>query len=192
MNFSFADFITIFFIAVGLAMDAFAVSISNGVAVKDFGVKDSVKLGTYFGVFQFVMPILGWILGSSVRSYIEAVDHWIAFALLVLIGGNMLLEARKNEEEEKESNLILTPKILIVQAVATSIDALAVGISFAILDINILYAAAIIGIVAFIFSFAGGEIGKKVGEIFEKKAEILGGIILILIGLKILIEHLFF
>lgn len=191
------EFITILLIAVGLAMDAFAVSVSNGVAVNDFRLGHGVKLGFYFGGFQFVMPIIGWILGNSVKNYIESVDHWIAFVLLGAIGLNMILETRKTQDKELSSCMrcadeVLSVRLLTLQAVATSIDALAVGISFALLDINIVFAAAIIGAVAFLFSFAGGVLGKGLGGLFKQKAEFFGGAILIAIGIKILSEHLFF
>ena len=125
----------ILLIAVSLSMDAFAVSVSNGIALGNISVKDTLRTGGFFGVFQFIMPVLGWILGTSVKSYIEAVDHWIAFGLLLFIGGNMIKEALFQQEEEKEANLS-TGK-LFLQAVATSIDALAVGISFAVLNVNL-------------------------------------------------------
>lgn len=184
------DFLMILLIAVSLAMDAFAVSVSNGVSVRGFGKAHAVKQGIYFGGFQCMMPILGWVLGSSVRTYIEAVDHWIAFGLLAVIGLNMIKESMSDEEEAGEGEL--TVKVLVLQAIATSIDALAVGISFAVLQVNILQAAAIIGVVAFVFSFIGGVLGKSIGGLLQGKAELAGGIVLILIGCKILIEHLFF
>ena len=180
-------FITVFLIALGLAMDAFAVSISNGVAVKSCGGMQSLKVGAFFGGFQFIMPILGWYLGSSVKEYIESFDHWIAFILLFVIGANMIKESFSKEEMRCE--FMLSNKRLAVQAVATSIDALAVGVSFAVLDTYIVSAAAIIGIVCFILSFTGMVIGKALGSVFIERAEFLGGIILIVIGLKILAEH---
>lgn len=180
----------ILLIAVSLAMDAFAVSISNGVSVRGFGKKDALRQATYFGGFQFLMPIIGWVLGSSVKEYIEAFDHWIAFILLLLIGVNMIYESLKGEEENDEGGSSLTNKILFFQAVATSIDALAVGISFAILNVNILKAGIIIGIVSFIISCIGAFAGKCLGNKMQAKAEIMGGIVLILIGVKILLEHL--
>ncbi|MGL4791449.1 MAG: manganese efflux pump MntP family protein [Anaerotignaceae bacterium] len=183
-------FISVFLIAVGLAMDAFAVSVSNGIAIKKFRVSDGIKMGMFFGVFQFLMPIIGWLLGSSVRVYIEAFDHWIAFGLLGIIGGNMIKEAMSDEEEEEEKEFVLSPKKLTVQAVATSIDALAVGISFAVLDVDIVSSATIIGVVCFVISFIGADLGKKLGGLFKERAEIVGGIILICIGLKILLEHI--
>lgn len=190
------ELLTILFIAVGLAMDAFAVSVSNGVAVKNFRPAHGIKQGIYFGGFQFLMPVIGWFLGSSVKEYIEAIDHWIAFVVLAIIGANMVLESFHKEQAElcrkgAAAKECLTAGRLMVQAIATSIDALAVGISFAILDVNILSASAMIGIIAFLFSYFGGILGIKLGELIEHRAEFLGGIILILIGLKILLEHLF-
>lgn len=183
------EFVTIFLIAVSLAMDAFAVSISNGVSVKGFGKKEAATQGLYFGGFQFLMPVIGWFLGSSVKTYIESVDHWIAFVLLAVIGGNMIRESFGGEEEEGQA--ALTAKVLLLQAVATSIDALAVGISFAILDVNIWWAAGIIGVVSFVISFCGGMLGKGLGNFLQAKAEFAGGAVLILIGVKILVEHIF-
>ncbi|MEA5084033.1 MAG: manganese efflux pump MntP family protein [Lachnospiraceae bacterium] len=186
--------VTVFLIAVSLAMDAFAVSVSNGIAMKNFRVSDGVKMGTFFGVFQCMMPLLGWVLGNSVRVYIEAVDHWIAFILLLLIGGNMVKESLSKDcdEDISKCDFALTNKKLILQAIATSIDALAVGISFAMLNVDIISAAIIIGLVCFVISFVGGSLGKKLGEVFEERAEFLGGIVLIVIGAKILAEHLIF
>ena len=184
-------FSMIFLIAVSLAMDAFAVSISNGVSVKGFGKSHAVKQGIYFGGFQFMMPVIGWVLGSSVKSYIEAVDHWIAFGLLAIIGINMIREALGGEDDEEEATE-LSPKVLVLQAIATSIDALAVGISFAVLSVNILQASAIIGVVAFCFGVAGGILGKKIGGLLQNKAELAGGVVLILIGIKIVLEHTIF
>lgn len=185
---------TILFIAVGLAMDAFAVSVSNGVSVSHFQLSHGMKQGLYFGFFQFMMPILGWFLGSSVKIYIETVDHWIAFLLLGGIGLNMILDTQKKEEVRACSDnggKVLDHRLLMIQAIATSIDALAVGISFALLDIHIISAAAVIGVIAFLFSVAGGMLGKGLGSLFQQKAEFLGGFILIGIGFHILLEHLF-
>ncbi|MGE4213411.1 MAG: manganese efflux pump MntP family protein [Anaerotignaceae bacterium] len=186
--------VTVFLIALSLAMDAFAVSVSNGIALKNFRVSDGIRMGAFFGVFQCMMPLAGWILGNSVRVYIEAVDHWIAFALLLLIGGNMVNEAGSKNDDENDSkcDFVLSNKKLLLQAVATSIDALAVGISFAMLNVDIVGAAIIIGVVCFVISFVGGSLGKKLGEVFEERAELLGGIVLIAIGAKILAEHLLF
>lgn len=182
--------ITIFLIAVGLAMDAFAVSVSNGICTKDFGKRDALRQGIYFGAFQFIMPLLGWVLGSSVRESIALIDHWIAFVLLAGIGGNMIRDSRKQEDAEGKVSKKQSGKELALQGLATSIDALAVGISFALLHVHIVYASAIIGVVAFLLSYLGGIFGKGVGKILEKKAEFIGGVVLIGIGLKILAEHL--
>lgn len=186
------ELFTILLIALSLAMDAFAVSISNGIRILDFGRADAFKQGIYFGAFQFIMPIVGWFLGTSVRGYIEAVDHWIAFFLLVLIGGNMIWESMKKEDVGQERKKILTSKELMIQAIATSIDALAVGISFAVLDVSIISASMMIGLVAFALSFIGGYLGKGLGGFLQKKTEFAGGGLLILIGIKVLIEHLFY
>lgn len=185
------ELLTILLIAVSLAMDAFAVSISNGVSVRGFGKKEAIKQATFFGGFQFLMPVIGWVLGSSVKTYIEAVDHWIAFVLLLIIGVNMIRESLKGDDNESAANSELSNRMLFLQAVATSIDALAVGISFAILDVNILQAGVIIGIVSFVISCIGAWAGKYLGDKLQSKAEILGGVVLILIGTKILIEHMF-
>ena len=181
----------ILLIAVSLSMDAFAVAVSNGICLGNISRRDTLRTGLFFGFFQFMMPVIGWILGTSVRGYIEAIDHWIAFGLLLVIGGNMIKEALSGEEET-ECVVKLTSGKLAVQAVATSIDALAVGISFAVLNVNIVYAAVIIGIVCFCISVAGCKIGKSIGHMLQEKAELIGGLVLIGIGVKILIEHLFF
>ena len=183
------EFFTIVLIAVSLAMDAFAVSISNGVCIRGFGKKDALRQAAYFGGFQFLMPVLGWVLGSSVKSYIEAVDHWIAFLLLLLIGGNMIYQSLKGDNDEDNVCCLLTHKTLFLQAVATSIDALAVGISFAVLNVNIIQAGIIIGVISFLISCIGACAGKYLGAKLQSKAEILGGAVLILIGAKILVEH---
>lgn len=184
------NLISIFLTAVSLAMDAFAVSVSNGISIKGFNKKDAFEQGIYFGAFQFIMPAAGFFAGSAIRGYIEAVDHWIAFGLLAAIGINMIKEAvsEENDSEKKYSSKISR---LIMQAIATSIDAFAVGIGFAVLNINILFPAAIIGIVAFILSFLGGTAGQRLGGVFQKKAEILGGCVLIGIGVNILLSHIF-
>ena len=188
--------VTVFLMAVSLAMDALAVSISNGICYGSMTRKRALWIGLYFGGFQFIMPLLGWLLGTSVRTYITAVDHWIAFALLAYIGGSMiygaLIKAKKAEPEA--CPVRLTHGKLILQAIATSIDALAVGISISIdstfADISILISAGIIGIVAFVFSVFGALVGNKLGALFQKWAETIGGLVLIGIGVKILIEHL--
>lgn len=182
--------IQIFLIALSLAMDAFAVSVSTGIAVPGFGPKQAARIGLWCGAFQFGMPLIGWFLGSSVRSYIQAVDHWIAFGLLALIGGNMILEAVRGGEEEALTELSV--KRLFLLALATSIDALAVGVTLAFeTDVNILLSATIIGLVAFALAMIGGLLGRRLGELFQRRATLLGGLVLVGIGLKILFEHLF-
>jgi putative Mn2+ efflux pump MntP len=179
-------------IAVGLSMDAFAVSICKGLAVKKVTLKEMLIAGAWFGGFQGLMPLTGWFLGSRFRVYIESIDHWIAFALLVLIGLNMLREALFSKEEEKVDDSFGF-KTMLLMAIATSIDALAVGITFGLLldgFIPTLMSCLFICLVTFIFSAAGVKVGALAGERFEKKAEVAGGIILILIGIKILLSHL--
>ena len=177
-------------IAVSLALDAFAVSVSCGLTVKGNGLKNALLMGCYFGAFQFIMPLIGWLLGSSVAGYISAISPWVSFALLGFIGGRMIYGALKHSEEEEPAMDRLTHGRLVVLAIATSIDALAVGVSFAFMDVDIILSCAIIGIVAFVLSVIGGTIGKKLGDRFQKQAEILGGIVLVAIGLKILLENL--
>ena len=184
------SFIGIFLTAVSLAMDAFAVSVSNGISVKGFSRRDAVEQGVYFGAFQFFMPVLGYLLGSQIREYIEKVDHWVAFGLLAVIGINMIKEAL-TEEDDSEKSYKSKAVRLVLQAVATSIDAFAVGIGFALLNINLIFAASIIGVVAFAFSFWGGTAGKRLGDLFKKRAGVAGGCVLIVIGLNILRTHLF-
>lgn len=186
--------ISILLISLSLAMGAFAVSIGNGITVKDFKPIHGVKLGLYFGIFQFAMPLLGWALGKSFSQAIASVDHWIAFLLLGAIGGKMVWDSFHEEASGEQSTRcakeVLTAKLLTVQAIATSIDALIIGVSFAMLEVNVLAACTIIGVTAFVLSFIGGLLGKKIGSLFQSKAELIGGIILIGIGLKILLEHL--
>ncbi len=187
-------YFAVFLIAVSLAMDAFAVSVTNGIMIRDFRRRHAVKMGLYFGAFQFIMPIAGYVLGSGFQRFISAYDHWVAFILLAAIGTNMLIESFKKEDGESmeatAAEMLKCSKLTLL-AVATSIDALAVGISFAVVGgTNIFINAAIIGAVAFVISYCGGMFGKKLGEVFKKSAERLGGVILIGIGVKILIEHL--
>lgn len=184
-------YIEIFLIGIGLSMDAFAVSICKGLGMSKLNKKQAVVIALYFGGFQALMPLIGWLLGIRFQQYITAVDHWIAFILLAIIGGKMIYEAVKGEEEEIEvKDAPLDHKELVVLAIATSIDALAVGITFAFLDTPILPAIAIIGITTFIISAIGVAAGNFFGSKYKNKAEIAGGLILILIGLKILLEHL--
>ena len=179
-------------LAIGLSMDAFAVSICKGLSVKKAGLKESVICGVWFGGFQALMPTIGFFLGTLFAAAIEAVDHWVAFVLLALIGGNMLKEAFSKECDCCENHdADLSVKTMFVMAIATSIDALAVGISLAMAgQVNIWLAALFIGICTFGFSALGVKIGNVFGSRFEKKAQIAGGVILILLGTKILLEHL--
>ncbi len=177
-------------LSVGLAMDAFAVSICKGLSVQKLKPRHCVTAGAYFGGFQALMPLIGWLLGTQFESIIKSVDHWIAFALLVLIGGNMVRESFGKDEESL--NASFAPKVMLPLAVATSIDALAVGVTFAFLQVNIWIAILLIGVITFVISAAGVKIGNVFGAKYKSKAELAGGIILIALGIKILIEHLFF
>lgn len=178
----------LFILAVGLSMDAFAVSVCKGLAMPKITVKKAAVVGIWFGGFQALMPALGYLLGSQFKDSITAIDHWIAFILLGIIGGNMIREACSGECENESDSLDI--KTMFLLAVATSIDALAVGITFAFLKVNIAAAVSFIGITTFIISAAGVKIGNIFGTKYKSKAELTGGIILILLGLKILLEHL--
>ena len=184
------DLIELFLIAVGLSMDAFAVSVCKGLAMPKCTFIKAAIVGLWFGGFQALMPAIGYILGAQFQEAIASIDHWIAFVLFALIGGNMIHEALDNDEEEADASLDV--KTMFLLAVATSIDALAIGITFAFLKVNIIPAVCFIGIVTFIISFAGVKIGNVFGARYKNKAEIVGGVILILLGLKILLEHLGF
>lgn len=182
--------IELFLIAVGLSMDAFAVSVCKGLAMPKCTFKKAAIVGLWFGGFQALMPAIGYILGAQFQETIASIDHWIAFVLLALIGGNMIREALVDDEEEADASLDV--KTMFLLAVATSIDALAIGITFAFLKVNIIPAVCFIGSVTFIISFAGVKIGNVFGARYKNKAGIVGGVILILLGLKILLEHLGF
>lgn len=177
----------LFIIAVGLSMDAFAVSICKGLSVQKFKPKQSIIAGLYFGGFQAGMPLLGYFLGKGFQTFIESVDHWIAFVLLAAIGINMIIESRKAEDSMDSSFAF---KAMLPLAIATSIDALAVGVTFAFLQVNIVPAVAFIGIITFVLSAIGIKIGNVFGEKYKSRAEIFGGVVLIVMGMKILIEHL--
>ncbi|MCH5163539.1 MAG: manganese efflux pump [Clostridiales bacterium] len=179
----------IIILGIGLSMDAFAVAICKGLSSEKFSVKAALIVGIWFGAFQALMPLIGYLLGSFVSSYIEAFDHWIAFILLAFIGGKMIYEAIKGEEKQDAS---VTFAIMLPLAIGTSIDAMAAGITLAFSAVNIFIAIAIIGVITFALSALGVKIGNIFGSKFKKKAEIFGGAILILLGLKILIEHLLF
>ncbi len=183
----------LFFLAVGLSMDAFAVSVCKGLALKRADRKTMYTCGIWFGAFQALMPLIGFLLGSMFAGAIEAFDHWVAFGLLVIIGLNMLKEAffEDDAQEQEDKSGDLSAKTMFVLAIATSIDALAVGISLAMAgNVNIWMAVALIGVTTFILSAGGVKVGSVFGDRFEKKAQIAGGAILILLGLKILLEHL--
>ncbi|MBN2591782.1 MAG: manganese efflux pump [Sedimentisphaerales bacterium] len=185
------EYISVIIIAVGLAMDAFAVSVASGAAYKQLHVKHAFRMAAFFGGFQAFMPLIGALAGLSIKSYIQEIDHWIAFAILSVIGGKMIYEAFKIAEAEKNcnpSNIL----VLLTLSVATSIDALVVGITLSLVASNIIVAVIIIGLITFILSYMGVYIGKKFGHFFENKIEALGGFVLIALGIKILIEHLFF
>ena len=181
--------VEIIIIGFSLAMDAFAVSLSKGLASGKYKIKNSLICGIWFGGFQMLMPLIGCFLGERFASSIQSFDHWIAFILLALIGSNMLKEAFSDEDDE-DASASYGVKAMFPLAVATAIDALAVGITFAFLKVNLLLAVLIIGIITFVLCVIGTKIGNAFGNKFENKAEILGGIVLILIGTKILLEHL--
>ena len=180
-------------IAVGLSMDAFAVSVCKGLGMKRLDMGQALVIALFFGGFQALMPLAGWALGSGFQSYIEPVDHWIAFALLAFIGGKMLYDAFHEEDGDEPvagEAAGLDLKEILMLAIATSIDALAVGISFAFLQVDIVPAISLIGVITFALSLVGVAAGHQFGARFEKPATIVGGLVLILIGLKILLEHL--
>ena len=181
----------IFMIGVGLSMDAFAASICKGLNMRRLNIKNMLIIGLLFGGFQALMPAVGWLLGKQFESYITSVDHWVAFALLAFIGGKMIYDVFHGDEDgccnEKTDKLDM--KEVLTLAVATSIDALAVGISFAFLQVEILKAVSVIGVTTFVLSVVGVAVGNMFGAKYEKNATLAGGIILILIGLKILLEH---
>lgn len=181
-------------IGIGLSADAFAVAVCKGLNMRKINAKIAVIIGLFFGGFQALMPFIGWLLGKQFEKYIVSIDHWIAFLLLAFIGGKMIYEVvcEKEDDDEKCKNVREIPdlKELFLLAVATSIDALAVGITFAFLKVDILTSASLIGAITFILSFSGVYIGCKFGAKYKSKAELAGGLILVLIGVKILFEHL--
>lgn len=183
------SFLTNFLLALGLSMDAFAVSMSSGTTIRPFRLKDALKLAFFFGGFQAFMPVLGWLGGSAISGFISDYAPWIAFGLLVFIGGKMIYEALYGDPEGKLNSLNYS--VLLVLSIATSIDALAVGISFAFLNTPILEPAIIIGCVTFFVSLCGAILGYRIGHFFEHEVEIIGGLILIGLGGKVLAEHLF-
>jgi putative Mn2+ efflux pump MntP len=184
------DFLSVLIIALGLSADCFAVAISGGAAQSKFSILKMCRLALVFGFFQFIMTVIGWLLGNTVVDFIASFDHWIAFALLLIIGGKMIWESFEKNDEKKEAIDITRGITVITLAIATSIDALAVGLSISFLKINIIYPGSVIGITAFILTAAGFWMGKKVSVILGKRAQLAGGIILIAIGVRILLEHL--
>lgn len=178
----------LFLIAVGLSMDAFAVAVCKGLSVQRANLKQSLIVGLYFGGFQAAMPLIGYLIGRNFADYIEKFDHWVAFVLLAIIGINMIRESR---EEGEELNASFGPKAMLPMAVATSIDALAVGVSFAFMKVEIGWAVSFIGVITFTLSAIGVKIGNHFGAKYKSKAELFGGIVLIALGVKILVEHLF-
>lgn len=181
--------IEILLLGISLSMDAFAVSVCKGLSMKEINWKKAIIIGLYFGIFQALMPVIGYILGSTFESLVTNIDHWIAFVLLVLIGGNMIREALSKEENDNYNDDV-DFKTMSILAIATSIDALAIGITFAFLNVNVSFAVTLIGITTFIISLIGVKLGNKFGSNYKSKAGIAGGIVLILIGIKILLEHL--
>lgn len=187
------EFITLFLIALGLSMDAFAVSVSNGLYYNNFKKTQAFYSSLTFGMFQGIMPAIGYFAGSFFSSAISVFDHWIALLLLGYIGGNMIFETirelkEKNNENKKDTYNL---KTMFLQGIATSIDALAVGISFAVMNVNVTVASSFICVITFLLSYAGSLAGKKFGHLLREKAKFFGGTILIIIGLKIFIEHIF-
>ena len=189
MLFRSMGLIELIILSVGLAMDAFAVSICKGLGMKKVTLKKAGIVGAYFGIFQAGMPLIGYLMGYRFQDKIKAIDHWIAFILLAIIGINMVKESLSKDDEEEIEESDLSFKSMLILSIATSIDALAVGITFAFLKVNIIPAVIFIGIITLIISMCGVKIGNIFGDKFKSKAELLGGIILICIGLKILLEH---
>lgn len=179
----------LFAIALGLSMDAFAVAVSKGLSLRKMEYRYAVIIGLFFGGFQALMPLIGYFLGIQFEDYLTSIDHWIIFALLSLIGFNMMVESRKDEKDKCDT---LNIKNMTILSLVTSIDALAIGITLAFMHANIFSSVTVIGLTTFVLSFIGVEIGNLFGARFKSKAEIAGGLILILIGMKILLEHLGF
>jgi manganese efflux pump family protein len=183
------EILTIILIAIGLSFDTFAVSVSSGLILRKIDFISATRIALTMAVFQALMPVIGWLAGSGIKTYAESFDHWIAFGILALLGGKMIYESFKTDPEDRSFNP-MEIKVMIGMAVATSIDALIVGFSFALLDFKILISVGIIGVVTYIVAMLGMLFGKKIGARMGRRMEMLGGVMLILIGLKILIEHL--
>lgn len=183
------EILTILLIAIGLSFDTFAVSVTNGLILRKIDFFNASKIAIVFAVFQGALPVIGWLAGSGIKNYASDFDHWIAFVILFLLGGKMIYESFKSDPAERNFNP-LEMKVMIGMAIATSIDALIVGFSFALLDYKIMISVALIGIVTYIVAMLGMLFGKKIGARMGRRMEILGGVILMLIGIKILVEHL--
>lgn len=181
------NFIEILMISIGLAMDAFAVAICKGISCREVDKKKCMKVGLSFGGFQALMPILGFYIGAGLRRFVFTIDHFIVFCILVVLGANMIYECFCGKKEKMSDDI--SYKSLIMPAIATSIDALSVGITFAFLRVNVWIASVVIGVVAFVFSSIGVHIGNTLGNRWERKAQFLGGIILIFMGIKVLVDH---
>ena len=175
-------------IGFGLSMDAFAVAVCKGLSMKKMNWKNAIIIALYFGIFQALMPVIGFLLGTTFSDFVKSVDHWIAFILLAIIGGNMIKDSTDDELEKRNDKVDF--KTMLLLAIATSIDALAIGVTFAFFETNIMLAFSIIGVTTFMVSLVGVKVGNRFGDKFQNKAELTGGIILIIIGLKILLEHL--
>ncbi len=182
------NLIEIILISISLAADAFAVSVCKGLSIKKISIKKILIVGAYFGIFQGIMPIIGYFLGNTFENIITNIDHWLIFVLLVTIGANMIRESFSNEI--KETNDLINIKTMLPLAIATSIDALAIGITFAFLKVNVILSCTLISIITFTLSSLGVYLGNRVGKKYEHKAEFIGGFILIILGVKILLEHL--
>jgi len=188
---AFMDMLTLLGIAVGLAMDALAVAIATGIVLGNVSGRQTFRLSFHFGLFQFLMPVIGWLAGLSVERYLSGYDHWLAFGLLAFIGGKMIYESFRGNEEEKAASDPTRGISLVVLSVATSVDALAVGLSLGVLRVRIWYPAVVIGLVAATLTAAGLHLGAPLGQRFGRKMEIAGGLVLVGIGCKILAEHIF-
>ena len=185
------ELITLILLSVGLSVDSFAVSVSSGVIISEITFRKATRIAFSLAIFQAVMPLIGWFIGKRIESMVESFDHWLAFGLLAIIGGKMILESLKTHKDTARKSNPLELKVLLGMSLATSIDALVVGISFGFIQVDLWFASIIIGFTTFVFSMLGILFGKKIGGRFGEKMEIIGGIVLILIGLKILLEHLY-
>lgn len=184
------DLVSIFLIAIGLSMDCFAVSLSSGISARNQSWLKVLRVALSFGIFQALMPVIGWLVGKTVIGFISSFDHWVALALLGFVGGKMIYESFHHSKDEEKPTDISQGWMLITMSVATSIDALAVGLSFAFLDIRIAVASPIIGVVAAVVTVVGFQVGKHAGKLIGKRAETLGGLILLAIAIRILLSHL--